>query len=135
MSSKEVKRKTFDQKLKYNAICAIEANKKTQAQVAAELGIAPTTVNGWIKDKEKIKKALESGAALPTCQCLRTSAYPLVDEALFEWLKCQQAARVPISGPMLCTQAIKFANTFASDYPEYSKFNASSGWLSRFNKK
>jgi len=59
---------------------------------------------------------------------------PVHDEAVFNWFVTKRADGVPLSGPMIQTQALKIAQELNPDAAEGS-FLASKGWLHRWQRR
>ena len=70
-------------------------------QIAEELGVARTTVTGWLSTSEslKIKDAYESsnGGARKR---LRGSTHDALDLSLYDWFKQQRASQIPMAPVM-----------------------------------
>ena len=99
-------------------------------QVARELGIAESTVRGWLKDEPKIRSfvdEVDSDVGLARKRA-RGPENPVLDQATYEWFSEQRAAGVPVSGPLIISQATLISREITGDdsTPEVTR-----GWLDR----
>ena len=110
---------------KYAAVLDVEkgASKK---DVAERHGIPRTTLAGWLKQKEKIKEAFDSGSFGSKTKRLRTSSKVRTEEALLRWVTEARAANVPITGAIMTIKARAFAQELGEDD------NIDESWVYRF---
>ena len=87
MSSPRAKYSATDLDSKHAAIMSIVSKSKTNVQVALELKVSKNTVNGWIREKDKIIEQYNSNTKQGTVKKIKNSARPQVDEAMLEWFK------------------------------------------------
>ena len=97
-------------------------------EAADKFGVPKNTVSTWIKNKEKIFKALEESASntKKLCGC----QYENVDKALFEWFVLQRSQNISIDGSMIQEKGIFFAEKL-----EIADFKASDGWLDKWGNR
>lgn len=81
----------------------IEASKtKTTAQLVKHFNnkYADSTIDGILKSKDKILKAIDDGAGGKR-KIVRAVKHPKLEEALLNWLKDIRSQNVAVDGPML----------------------------------
>ena len=115
--------------IKLKAITDVENGRK-QTEVADEYGISPGLMNDWIKAKEKIRKAVDSGAK-ESISRIRPSYYPKTESAVLKWLHNVRDHHGSINGVQLRERASEFAKLI----PDECSFKASTGWLAGFMKR
>ncbi len=106
------KRKAYSVKEKLEVVAKIR-NGQTQAQVSRETGIAEGTIRGWLKDETKLRDfvhEVDESEGLQRKRARTAKDAPL-DKAMFTWFVQEQNAGVPLGGPILRAQALKFNNT------------------------
>ena len=91
------------------------------------------TKRGWIKDEDKLRN---SSSSLEDCGQARKRARLAEDqqleEAMMTWFSQARSEGMPISGPVIQTQAKKFHRDI---HGQDETFFASSGWLNRFKQR
>ena len=58
-----------------------------------------------------------------------TEAHQTIDNALLTWVKQTRAVNLPLSGPLMCSQAIAIAQNLGVD------FEPNPSWLQRFKDR
>uniref|UniRef100_A0A8C8S3P0 HTH CENPB-type domain-containing protein n=1 Tax=Pelusios castaneus TaxID=367368 RepID=A0A8C8S3P0_9SAUR len=107
-------------------------NGETQAKISRDLGIAESTLRGWIKNETKLRsfvQNVDSEVSLERKR-VRYSAKPDVDKALSTWFVQERAKGTPLSGPILQAQATKFGTLMGDE-----TYQASKGFISRFKTR
>ena len=82
-------------------------NGETQAKVSRETGIPESTIRGWLKEEPKLRQFLEevdSDEGLLRKRT-KTAKNPVLDKTVFDWFVQQRNEGLPISGPLLQSQA------------------------------
>ena len=90
---------------------------ESQANVSRDLGVAESTLRGWLKEVTRI------------CSQHRRNC---PDTDVYKWFVQQQQGGVPLSGPILSAQVEKFDRELNG---VNSLFKVSAGWLWRFTKR
>ena len=80
---------------KYEALKKVERGIQNE-YVAAQYNVPRNTLSTWIKNKEKIVKAFESGNS-PSTKKLKTSENENLDQALYKWFVKVREQGVPIA--------------------------------------
>ena len=114
---------------KYTAILEVEKGQK-KIIVAQKYDIPHNTLSTWMKNAESIKAAYESGSTASKVKRMRKAAYDDVEEATLLWFEQARARNISISGPILRSKAVSFANDLG-----HNDFSCSDGWLSRFKAR
>uniref|UniRef100_A0A8C3ITD9 HTH psq-type domain-containing protein n=1 Tax=Chrysemys picta bellii TaxID=8478 RepID=A0A8C3ITD9_CHRPI len=99
---------------------------ETPAKVSKDIGIAESTLRGWLKNKSKLNgfvQNIDSAAGLKQ-KCVRYSAKPSIDKAMRTWFAQERLKGMPLSGPILQAQATKFGNLTGDE-----SFQASKGFI------
>lgn len=100
-SSQSRKRKAYSITEKLGVVDRIRSGE-TQVKVSRELGIADSTLRGWLKDEEKLREAC---SAMDDCgqkrKRARTAQDPQLEKAVFTWFNQARSEGVPISGPII----------------------------------
>jgi hypothetical protein len=109
---------------KYEALKKIERGIPKK-DVAAEYNVPRNTLSTWLKNKEKIVNAFESGNNRST-QKLKSSSYENLDKAVYKWFVKVRDEGLPVNGPILKEKAIKYAEELGIE-----NFKASNGWFER----
>lgn len=123
MASNKRKCLPFDTKLQL--IEEVEKGTKSKAEICREHGIAQSSLSTILKDKDKIRAAINQGTRQLKKQ--RMSTFPDVDKALLIWFKQARTKDVPISGPILIEKGEQLAQELG-----YMDCKLSGGWLDRF---
>ena len=127
------KRKAYSIKEKLEIVARIR-NGQSQCKVARETGIAESTVRGWLKDEDKLRKfvdTVEDGDGLRRKKA-RQAKDDTLDRAVLNWFVQERHTGLPINGPVLKAQAEVLDQ--AINGPD-SNFAASNGWLWRWQKR
>ena len=77
----------------------VEKGSKSKAELCREHGIAQSSLSTILKNKEKIRAAVNQGTHQHKRQ--RISAFPDADKALLMWFEQARTMDVPVSGPIL----------------------------------
>lgn len=113
----------------------IERVKKgeTKASITRECGIPEGTIRGWMKEEQKLRNfvdVIESDVGLQR-KTIKLGEDSELDECLYRWFLIKRSEGVPLSGPILKAQAVKFHN----DLHGNTDFKASEGWFSRWKAR
>lgn len=125
-----VKRKlaSYCMKTKYQAVMEVEKGSKSKTDIAKQFGIPTNTLSTWLKSADRIKSSYAEGG--PVRKRLRMSQYPDLEDAMLMWFKDARSRKIPLSGPILQSRAVKLATDLG-----YTNFKCSDGWLSRFKAR
>ncbi len=85
----------------------------------------PNTLSTWLKNKEKIVNAFESGNNRST-QKLKSSNYQNLDQAVYKWFVKVSDEGLPVNGKIIKEKAIKVAEELGIE-----NYKASNGWFER----
>ena len=98
-----------------------------QCDIAKKYGMSSSTVATILKYRSKIENVdCQPSRKRMRCSTVAEKGEEL-DEALFKWFKQARSLNIPISGPILLTQADQIATELGID-----DFVPSNGWLHRF---
>ena len=103
---------------------------RSARKIAKDLGVGKTQVQNILKRKAEVLKEYEnyiSGAMKHLC---RTSENDEINELYLNWFQDATKRFMPVSGPLIQQQALKFARD-----PNNDTFKASNGWLDSFLKR
>lgn len=128
-----MKRKAWKVSEKLTAVDRVR-NGESQAKVSRDLGVAESTLRGWIKEETKLRNfvhTIDEGDGLNRKRA-RLAQDETLDTALYKWFVQTQHSGVPLSGPIISAQAEQFDRQINGDS---SQFRASSGWLWHFCKR
>ena len=126
------KRKQFTVKDKLDAISQLNKGA-SRATICHDLGLAESTLRGWIKDEANLRKFVsecEETEGLNRKKA-RLPQHVELDRSLFMWFVHQRDQGIPLSGPILKAQAEKLSKDLGGD----DDFTATEGWLSRWKKR
>lgn len=99
-------------------------------QVMKKFNVKRSTLGTYVKNEEQILQAFEGEKFSASRKRLRTAAHRELEEALIQWVVSVRNANLPLSGPLIMTQAEKFAAMMDID-----SFRASEGWCARFRER
>ena len=126
------KRKAYTIAEKLHIIDRIKKGE-TQASISRDTGIRHSTIRGWIKDKDRLRDSSNNledfGQARKRARLVKDQQ---LEEAMMTWFSQARSEGMPISGPVIQTQAKKFHRDI---HGEDSTFFASGGWLNRFKQR
>nr|XP_042904651.1 tigger transposable element-derived protein 6 [Parasteatoda tepidariorum] len=121
------KQLSFQDKL--NVIKDIDDGMK-QIDAARKYGLSQSTVATFLKKRKQIEDTVSSNLINPKRKRLKVATNENIDAAVLKWFQEMRATNIPINGPLLCTQARKFAVMLGNE-----TFKASNGWLMRFRDR
>jgi hypothetical protein len=99
-------------------------------QIAKDMGVGKTQIQGVLKKKDAIMKEYEGGVPSSRKRGCKTTGYEGINEMTWQWFKIARSKHIPLSGPMIQEKAKEFAAEMGK--PE---FKASNGWLDAFRKR
>jgi hypothetical protein len=109
---KRPKYNTVTLQLRYEAIKSILRKSKTNLDVAKELKATKNTVNGWVREKDKIYDMYNSNTRNVSVKKIKTSTRPQVDAALLQWFTNLRSYSVRVTGAIMIEKANQFATHF-----------------------
>lgn len=129
MSSKGVKRKALSIEEKIKILKDVDISSHlSRVQIAKNLNLPVTTLNGIIAKRDIILNSSVSGQSLKTKK-VKKGKYEDVEEKLMIWFKQSRSANIPISGTILKEKAEEIAKKMNVE------FIASNGWIDRMKKR
>lgn len=109
-------------------------NGASRKQMCLDYGIGETTVRDILKNKEKLlnfASMSDSASGMKKRKSMKKSTFDELDTALAEWLAQVRSEGTPVSGPIIAAKAKVFFDLLGME----GKFDASSGWLTRFKQR
>ncbi|XP_050523014.1 jerky protein homolog-like [Daktulosphaira vitifoliae] len=106
----------------------------SKKQISLKYGIGESTVRDIFKQKDKLMKfasASDNNSSMKKRKTMKTSTYKELDAALLQWINQVRSEGTPVSGPIVSAKAKQFFEMLGLE----GKFDASSGWLTRFKKR
>lgn len=106
-----------------------EKEKVSAKELTIRFKCGKTQVYSVLQNKEKIMNdwVTENGSRR---RKLKTTGNEKINEAVWEWFVAARAKNLPISGPILQSQALEVAKSL-----NITTFKASSGWLDSFKSR
>lgn len=130
--SEKRKHKTLSLSDKCSILLRLDKGEAASS-LAREFNVGKSTITDLKKNRMKILSyASASEAGTDKRQTMRTSNFPLLDDAIYEWFLQERTRHTPLSGPILKEKAKFFQMKI---YPNESDFKASDGWLDKFKKR
>ena len=109
---------------------AVGNPSKKRKEMAEEFGIAPTTVTGILKEKEKYKQQYFNGQTDVRKSRVRSAKLNAVDDALLKWFTHARSSKVPVTGPIMKARAEEISHQLG-----IFDWSCNEGWLHRFKKR
>lgn len=109
-------------------------NGASRKQMCLDYGIGETTVRDILKNKEKLlnfASMSDSASGMKKRKTMKKSTFDELDTALAEWLAQVRSEGTPVNGPIIAAKAKVFFDLLGME----GKFDASSGWLTRFKQR
>lgn len=103
---------------------------KSARKIAEEMCVGKTQIQNILKRKAEVLEDVENNVSGDRKRARRVTVHEDVNNLMYQWFKDVTARRMPVSGPILCTQALKFASELGD-----TDFKASTGWLASFLKR
>ena len=126
------KRVTISLERKYEIIKCFESKVKTN-EIVKRFGLKDRrNVHSIVKKKDKIKEKYENMKKKDAkiSSYIRRSNYPQLEEAIIKWIHQMRGQKVPLSGPLIKEQALKFAQMM-----NINEFKASDGYIAGLKKR
>ena len=102
------KRKAWSVKEKLAVVDRIRKGE-ARTKVCKELGLAESTLRGWLKEEVKLREfiyTVDDDDGMQRKRA-RTASDPGLDKAVFNWFVQEQQHGVPISGPIMKAQVCR----------------------------
>nr|XP_042901752.1 tigger transposable element-derived protein 4-like [Parasteatoda tepidariorum] len=129
MSCKGIKRKALSIDDKVKILKAVDSYPQlTRVQIAKNLDLPVTTLNGIIAKKDIILNSSCSGASQKVKK-VKKGKYENIEEKLMIWFKQARSANIPVNGTLLRGKALEIAEKLNVD------FTPSNGWIDRMKKR
>ena len=125
----ERKRKALDLADRVRVI-ELSKNNKSARSIADDFGVGKTQIQSIIKNKDNIMKDYENNCNQGRKRQRKQTPHDDVNDLTWEWFKSTTRRNMPVSGPLIQTQALKFAQDLG-----LNEFKASNGWLQSFVKR
>lgn len=117
---------TLDDRMK-----VIELSKnKSARQIASELNVGKTQIQNILKRKADLLSDFENNVSGDRKRVRRDTGNEDVNKLAYEWFQDATKRRLPVSGPLIREQALRFAKDMHNE-----TFKASTGWLASFLKR
>ena len=94
------------------------------------LGLAKTTVNTIWRNREALKRNLESSDFSSSSKRFRFSDHKALDVALLTWFKQARSNNLPVNGPILLEKAKSLATALGDE-----SFTVSTGFIDRWKTR
>ena len=103
------------------------ASRKSKSEVAKSLGVPRTTLNNWLKDQDKILRAVDQALFSSQRKRMRTALHSDIDECLLRWFREARAQNIPINDGLLAAKGEDFAKPLG-----IVDFKCSESWIEHF---
>ena len=120
------KRKVLTLEQKVEAIKQLDSGKPAY-KIANEYGVGKTQIQNLRKRKVDILQDFESNVPLTSKRRRYVTGNEDVNKLTYEWFNDAVSRRINVTGPLLQTKALKFAEDLGNE-----SFKASNGWLESF---
>jgi len=107
-----------------------ETQKLSTKELITRFKCGKTQVYDAIKNKEKIMDEWVNSKNSGKSKRVKTPSFEQIDQKLYEWFVSVRSKNLPISGPIIQTEAMKLAEKM-----NVKDFKASNGWLEKFKKR
>jgi len=114
-----------------------EANAKlSDEKLANEFGVDRSTISNILRKKEQFLQ-LHANANYSDLRKTRIqeARFPSLEEALYKWFQSLCSQNIPVSQDVLRVKAVEFYNKAKESGTQLSNFEASKGWLEKFQKR
>lgn len=128
--AKSIKHRSLSLAEKYELLKFHSENKMSVKDLTMKFKCGKTLVYDTIKNKEKIKSDYLRGENCNSKRKIRKTGNEEINRILYEWFLDARSRNLPISGPLLKTQAKLIAERLGN-----SDFKASNGWLESFRNR
>jgi len=106
---------------------------QSRTSIIKEFGVPEGTLRGWLKDEEKLRTAIsEMDTPDQKRKRFKGANDTELDKAVITWFTQARTEGMPISGPNIQHQALKFNKML---HPENNSFEGSTGWLRNFKHR
>jgi transposase-like protein len=129
MSAGKSTRKSFTAADKLKFIKQLEEGR-SQKDVAAEFGIKQSTLSSIFSKKDELKRKAHEQPSFLKKKKPRPCKSPQLEKAMALFVQEARSQNVPLSGPIIQEKARMFAAKLG-----IQNFEASNGWLSKFNAR
>ncbi|KAL4152706.1 hypothetical protein QTP88_000539 [Uroleucon formosanum] len=107
-----------------------ETQKLSTNELITRFKCGKTQIYYAIKNKEKIMDEWVNSKNSGKSKRVKTPSFEQIDQKLYEWFVSVRSKNLPISGPIIQTEAMKLAEKM-----NVKDFKASNGWLEEFKKR
>ncbi|KAH7954464.1 hypothetical protein HPB49_018764 [Dermacentor silvarum] len=81
----------------------------SRQEIMKKYDVKRSTLSDYVKNQAKIFEAFDSGKFTGKRKRLRTAAHPKLEDALLRWITDMRNSQLPLSGPLICQQAERYA--------------------------
>ncbi|XP_037572329.1 tigger transposable element-derived protein 4 [Dermacentor silvarum] len=103
----------------------------SREQVMRQFDVKRSTLSTYVKNEAQIMEAFQGEKVHAGRKRLRTAAHPQLEEALLQWIAAARDSKLPLSGPLICAQAERYALRMNI----IDSFKVSEGWLAHFKDR
>ncbi|XP_053376418.1 jerky protein homolog-like [Mercenaria mercenaria] len=82
------------------------SKNKSARKLTEEMGVGKTQIQNILKRKAEVLEDIENNVSGDRKRARRVTVHEDVNNLVYEWFKDVTARRMPVSGPILCTQAL-----------------------------
>jgi len=106
---------------------------ETRTKMGQQLSVSESTLRGWLKDETKLRDFVDTVDEKEGLQRKRArkADFDTLDTLTFNWYVQEQSKGTPIQGFVIQEKA----NFFARQLNPETEFDASRGWLYRFQQR
>ena len=114
---------TLDERVRVLELSKVKSARK----IADELGVGKTQIQNILKRKAEVLDDIENNVSGDRKRARKKTGNEGINDLVLQWFKDAMYHRLPVSGPILSKQALKFASELNN-----MTFKASTGWLASF---
>ena len=107
-----------------------ETPKPTQQQLSERFGIGRSTVCDILKKRKQYMEAWESNCSTKRRRVMKETPFNSLNELMYSFFSQARAKNIPISGGIIQSKALWFAERL-----HFNDFQASNGWLASWKHR
>ena len=122
---------------KVNIIKRKETDAKlSDEKLANEYGVDRSTISNILRKKDKFLQLHASAKHSDLKKTrIQIARFPSLEDALYKWFQSLRSRNIPVSQDVLKVKAVEFYNRAKENGAQLSNFEASNGWLEKFQKR